>query len=79
MTRSGQQAELFAALHRLGSSSSPKFFKGAGTMSLYRVLGYEELSGDLAIAQAASDEAENFELAGCNAQALLLCCIYGKR
>ena len=42
-------------------------------------IGDEELSGDLAIGEAASDEGENFELADGDAEALLLGCVWSDR
>ena len=44
-------------------------------MRLDGVLGDEKLRGDLAIAEAAGDESENFEFASGDAEALLLGCI----
>jgi hypothetical protein len=78
MTQSWQQTEFLATLNGLGPPRCAELAKGAGTMGLYRVLGDEELSGDLAIAEAAGDEAEDFKLAGGNADALLLACVQGK-
>ena len=75
VTRSGQQAELLAALHGLGAARGSQLVEGAGAVGLYDVLGDEELSGDLAIAEAAGDEVEDFELAGCDAEALLSGCV----
>src|ERR1700704_6110374 len=72
VTRSWQQPEFFAALHGLCSARSSELAEGAGAMGLYGVLRYEELGGDLAIAQAAGDEGEDFELAVGDADALLL-------
>jgi hypothetical protein len=75
VTRSGQQAEFFAALHGLGAARSSELVEGARAVGLYGVLGDEELSGDLAIAEAAGDEGEDFELAGGDAEALLPGCV----
>ena len=79
MTRSGQQAEFFAALHGLRAARGSELVEGAGAMGLYGVLGDEELSGDLAIAEAAGDEGEDLELAGGDAEALLPDCVWSKR
>src|ERR1041385_6540706 len=72
---SGQKAEFFAALHRLSAARSSELVEGAGAVGLYGVLGDEELSGDLAIAEAARDQGQDFELAGRDAEAPLLRCI----
>src|SRR5437879_5130483 len=79
VTRSGQQAEFFAALHGLGAARGSEFVEGAGAVGLYGVLGDEQLSGDLAVAEAAGDEGEDFELAGGDAEALLLGCVWSER
>ena len=75
MTRSGQQAELLAALLGLGAARGSELGEGAGAVSLHGVLGDEELSGDLAIAEATGDEVEDFELAGGDTEALLPVCV----
>ena len=72
MRRSRQQAQFFAALHGLGAARGSELVEGAGAVGLYGVLGDEKLSGDLAIAEAAGDEGEDFEFAGGDAEALLL-------
>jgi len=78
VTRSWQQAEFFAALHGLGAARGSEFVEGAGAVGLYGVLGDEELSCDLAIAETASDEGEDFELSVGDAEALLLGCVWGE-
>jgi hypothetical protein len=77
--RSGQQTEFFAALYCLSAARGPELVEGAGTVGLYRVLGDEEMRGDLAIAEAAGDQSEDFELAGGDAEALLPDSVWNKR
>ena len=48
-------------------------------MGLYGVLRDEKLRCDLAIAQAAGDEGEDFELAGGDAEVLLLGYVWSER
>ena len=47
-------------------------------MCLHGVFGNEKLRGDLAIAEAAGDEGEDFELAGRDAEGLLLALLAGR-
>src|SRR5580692_4918040 len=58
VTRSWQQAEFLAPPHGLGAARRPELVEGAGAVGLHCVLGDEELSCNLAIAEAAGDEAE---------------------
>ncbi len=71
VTRSRQEAQLFAALDGLGAAGGSEFIEGAGTVGLDGVLGDEELGGDFAIAEAAGDQGEDFEFAGGDAEGLL--------
>ena len=71
-TRSGQEAQFFAALDGLGAAGGSELVEGAGTVCLDGVFGNEKLRGDLAIAAAAGDEGEDFELACRDAEGLLL-------
>jgi hypothetical protein len=71
VTRSGQQPELFTALNGLGTARGSELVEGAGAVGLDGVLGDEELSGDLAVAETAGDEVQDLELAGGDAEALL--------
>jgi hypothetical protein len=72
VTRSRQKAQFFAALDGLGAAGGSELVEGAGTVCLDRVFGNEKLRGDLAIAEAAGDQGENFELAGRDAEGLLV-------
>src|SRR4051812_40436263 len=49
-----------------------------GAVSLDRVLGDEQLSSDLAIAESAGDQVQDLELARGDAEALLLRCVRGE-
>src|ERR1700727_506608 len=73
MTRSrsvlGQEAQFLAALDRLGPPGRPELVEGARAVGLDRVFGNEKLRGDFAIAEAAGDQCENFELACRDAEA----------
>ena len=70
-----QQAQFLAALDGLGAAGGSKLVEGAGTVCLDGVLGNEELGGDLAIAEAAGNQVEDFELSCGDAEGLLLGCI----
>jgi len=72
VTRSRQEAKFFAALDGLGAAGGSELVEGAGTVCLDGVFGNEKLRGDLAIAEAAGDQGENFELARCDAEGLLV-------
>ena len=50
-----------------------------GTVCLDGVFGDEELRGDLAIAEAAGDQGEDFELACCDAEGLLAGLVLGRK
>ena len=77
--RSWQQAEFFAAQHCLSPARSSELVEGTGAVGLYRVLGHEELSCDLAIAEAASNEGQDFKFADGYPKPLLLGCIWSER
>ena len=62
----------FAALAGRGAAGSSELVEGAGTVCLDGVFGNEKLRGDLPIAEAAGDQGENFELACCDAEDLLV-------
>src|ERR1700679_2830672 len=79
VTRSWQQAEFLAPPHGLGEARGPELVEGAGAVGLHGVLGDEELSCDLAIAEAAGDEGEDFELTVGDAEALLLSRVWTER
>jgi hypothetical protein len=79
VTRSGQEAELFAALNGLRAARGTELVEGAGAVGLHRVLGDEELGGDLAIAEAAGDEVQDLELASGDTEALLPGGVWSKR
>ena len=51
--------------------AAPELVEGTGTVGLDGVFGDEKLRGDLAIAEAAGDQGEDFELAGRDAEGLL--------
>src|SRR5271163_3577767 len=70
-SRLGKEAEFLAALNGLGAAGGSELVVGAGTVGLDGVFGNEKLGGDLAIAEAAGDQGENFELTGRNAERLL--------
>jgi hypothetical protein len=72
MTRSRQQAQFFAALDSLGAAGGSNLVENAGTVGLDSVFGNEKLGGDLAIAEAAGDQGEDFELACGDAERLLV-------
>jgi hypothetical protein len=63
MTWSWQEAQFFAALDGLGAAGGSKLVEGAGRVGLDGVFGDEKLRGYLAIAEAAGDQGEDFELA----------------
>src|SRR3954466_4059795 len=64
VTRSGQQPELFTALNGLGTARGSELVEGAGAVGLPRILGDEELGGDLAVAEPGGDEFKDPELGG---------------
>jgi hypothetical protein len=66
-----QEAQFFAALDGLGAAGGSELIEGAGTVCLDGVFRNEKLRGDLAIAEAAGDQGEDFELARRNTQGLL--------
>src|ERR1700688_3782496 len=68
---SRQEAQFFAALDGLCAAGGSELVEGAGTVCLDGVFGNEKLSSDLAIAEAAGDQGEDFELACRNAEGLL--------
>jgi hypothetical protein len=68
---SRQQAQFFATLDGLGAAGGSELVEGAGTVGLDGIFGNEELRGDLAIAVAAGDKGEDFELACRDAEGLL--------
>ena len=72
VTRSRQEAQFFAALDGLGTAGGSELVEGAGTVCLYGIFGNEKLRSDLAIAEAAGDQGENFELACRDAEGLLV-------
>jgi hypothetical protein len=57
-----EQAEFLAALDSLGAAAGAELVEGAAAMSLHRVLAHEEGFADLAVAQTASHELEDFQL-----------------
>jgi hypothetical protein len=79
VTRSGQEAQFFAALNGLGAAGGAELVEDAGTVRLDGVLRNEKLRGDLAIAEAAGDQVEDFKLACGDAEGLLAVRIGGKR
>ncbi len=72
VTRSRQEAQFFAALDGLGAAGGSELVEGAGTVCLHGVFGNEKLCGDLAIAEAAGDQGEDFELSSRDAEGLLV-------
>ena len=72
VTQSRQEAKFFAALDGLGAADGSELVEGAGTVCFDGVFGDEKLRGDLAIAEAAGDEGEDFELAWCDTEGLLV-------
>src|SRR5215467_6948113 len=71
VTRLRQEAQFLAALDGLSASSGSELVEGSGTVCLDGVFGNEKLRGDFAIAEAAGDQGENFELACRDAEGLL--------
>ncbi len=69
---SRQEAQFFAALDGLGAAGGSELVEGAGTVGLDGIFGDEKLGGDLAIAEAAGDQGEDFEFASGDAEGLLL-------
>jgi hypothetical protein len=59
-------------LDGLGATGGSELVEGAGTVRLDGVFGNEELGGDFAIAEAAGDQGEDFELACRDAEGLLV-------
>ena len=78
VTRLWQQPQFFAALYGLSAAGGSQLVEGAGTVCLDGVFGNEKLRGDLAIAEAAGDQGEDFELACRDAQGLLLGLLVGR-
>jgi hypothetical protein len=74
-----QEAQFFAALDGLDAAGSSKLVEGAGTVCLDGVFGNEKLRGDLAIAETAGDQGEDFELARGNANGVLVARIGSER
>lgn len=70
-----KEAEFFAALDGLGAAGGSEFVESAGAVGLDGVFGDKELGGDLPIAEAARDQGKDFELACCDAEALLARCV----
>jgi hypothetical protein len=75
VTPSRQEAKFFAALDGLGAAGGSELVKGAGTVCLDGIFGNEKLCGDLAIAEAAGDQGEDFELSWGDAEGSLVGCI----
>src|SRR5437879_1594447 len=63
---SRNQSQLFSQLHRLSSAPGAQLVEQAAGMGLDGVFADEEFFGDLAIAQAAGNQFEDFELAARN-------------
>jgi hypothetical protein len=74
-----KDAEFFAAPDALGTTGGSKLVEGTGTVCLDRVLGNEKPRRDLSIAKTMGDQSEDFELARCNAEGMLLVRIENKR
>ncbi len=72
VTRSRQKAQFLATPDGLGAADGSELVESAGAVGLDGVLGNEKLGGDLAIAEAAGDQGENFEFACGYAEDLLL-------
>ena len=72
LRESWEQPELLAAEDGLGAAGGAEFIEGAGAVGFDGVFGDEEVGGDLAIAEAVGNEGEDFELAGGDAEGLLL-------
>jgi hypothetical protein len=70
--RSGQQTQFLPAPDGLGPTPHLKFVECADTVRLDGVLGDEELSGDLTIAEATGNERQDLKLACRDADPLLL-------
>src|SRR5215469_4421242 len=63
ISNSGNDAEFFPQLHRLGAALGAQFVKDAAGMSLYGVFAHEELFGDFPVAETLGDEAQYFQFA----------------
>ncbi len=61
------------------AAGGSELVEGAGAVCLDGVFGDEKLRGDLAIAEAAGDEGEDFELARRDAEGLLAGCVGSER
>ncbi len=70
-----QKSQFFSTLYGLGATGGSELVEGAGTVCLNGVFRNEKLRGDFAIAQAACDQGEDFELACRDAEGLLAGCI----
>ena len=66
----GQKAEFLGTTDRLGSPGGTEFIEGAATVGLDGIFGNEELRGDFAVAEPASNAGENFQLARRDAKGL---------
>ena len=76
--RLSEQAEFLAALDSLGAAPGAEFVEGAAAVSLHGVLAHEEGLADLAVAQAAGHQFEDFQLAAGDTEALAGSVVGGK-
>src|SRR5580658_946934 len=65
-----EQAEFLAALDSLGAAACAELVEGATAVGLHGVLAHEESLADLAVAEAAGHELEDFQLSAGDAEAL---------
>jgi len=76
---SGEQAEFFAKLHRLRAPLGAKFVEGTAAMCFHRILAYEQLSGDFAIAHSQGNQFQNFKFAPRDVEFFALLLVWQKR
>ena len=69
---SGENAWLFAELDGLRAAAGAQLVEGPAAVGFNGVLADEQAAGDFAVAEALSDEAEDFELARGDAKGLEL-------
>jgi hypothetical protein len=69
-SKSGEQAEFLAELHRLRSSSRPEFVENAAGMCLHRTLAHKKLLGDFAVTQALGDQFKDLKLTASDMEVL---------
>jgi hypothetical protein len=79
MSKSGEKAEFFAELHRLCSSSRPKFVENTAGMGLHRALAHKKLRGDFAVTQAMGDQFKDLKLTASDMEVLTFAFVRDER